>query len=661
MLRPRLLGLLLALATVLIYLPATRNGFVNYDDDDYITNNPVVQNGLTLAGAKWAFGFHASNWFPLTWLSHMADCSVFRLNAGGHHLVSALIHAANAVLLLLLLFRLTGFLLPALFVAALFAWHPLHVESVAWAAERKDVLSTFFALLTLLAYVRFAQAPTAGCRQSTISPAGRDCALLSPATAFYTLSLACFGLGLLAKPMLVTLPFVMLLLDFWPLRRTRPLWTLLLEKLPFLLLSAAACIVTVLAQKGEAMVPLHLVSPQLRLENSVTAYVGYLQKTIWPTSLSVFYPLPRHVAFSAFLVAVITLLALSAGAWCERRRRPYLLVGWLWYLGTLVPVIGLVQVGNQAMADRYTYFPLVGIFLAATFAIRDFAAARHLSPRWLGLIACAVLAVCLLLTEKQLSYWRDSQTLFTHALAVTGDNALAHLNLGGALEDQGRVADALVEYQETIRLEPGQQMAYSNIGRILAGEGQLEPALEYCRAALSLKPQSPFLHDSVGIVLAQQGHGDEALQEFDTALRLNPDYAPAHYQKGCLLLKQGLDLAAVTELNRAIHLAPDNFAMLIHAARVLAAAENPLARNGDNALVYADQAAALAGAASPLVLDTLAMAEAETGQFASALKHQQQAIDLARNQGLTEDAAAMQARLGLYQKHQPWRESFHQP
>ena len=663
--RPRILGLLLALVTMLAGWPATQYGFVNYDDDLYVTQNSVVQKGLTANGVKWAFSkINVSNWHPLTWLSHMADCELFRLNAGGHHFDSVLIHAANAVLLFALLFRLTGGLWSAAFIAALFAWHPLHVESFAWVSERKDVLSTFFALLAIFAYVRYvAESKIQG-------PKGK---------VYFAGSLVAFAFGLMAKPMLVTLPFVLLLLDYWPLMRIAggqlqiegpaprkvqpPIFNLqlLLEKWPFFLLSAAACVITIIAQQDQAMVPLQRVPLGLRLENVVTAYAGYLSKTIWPARLAVFYPLPAHFPIGEVLLAAAVLAAVSILAWVERRRRPYFLVGWLWYLGTLVPVIGLVQVGDQAMADRYTYFPLIGIFLAATFLIKDFSVQQRLSPRWLGLLAGVVLALCLLVTEKQLAYWHDSQTLFAHALVVTKDNALAHLNLGEAFQEQNRQAEALAEYQEVLRLAPGREEAYNNIARILNDQGKPAAALEYCQAALQLDSRSAPPHDSVGIVLAELGRLDEALHQFNAALELDPNYAPAYFQKARLLLRLGKDLEAVQNLNQALQIDPDNFQMLIFTARVLAADENPQARNGSQALTFAGRAAALAGTPQAVVLDTLAMATAEAGRFDEAVAIELRAVELAHMGGQPEDAAAMQRRLTLFQKHQPWRESFHQP
>ena len=664
--RPRRLGLLLALATILAYWPATRNGFVNYDDDLYVTQNAVVQNGLTWPGVEWAFTkINVSNWHPLTWLSHMADCELFQLNAGGHHLNSVLIHAANTALLFVLLLWLTRALWPAVFIAALFAWHPLHVESVAWISERKDVLSLFFALLALLAYARYAKLSKVQDPKSKI---------------YFAWSLLAFALSLMAKPMLVTLPFVLLLLDYWPLGRVAgcrlPVagWEprnfqpatfnlqLLLEKWPFFLLTAAACVVTVIAQHAAAMVPLHQVSLGLRLENVVTAYAGYLAKTFWPTQLSVFYPLPKQIPLGEAVWSAAILIAISIFAWRERWRRPYLLVGWLWYLGTLVPVIGLVQVGDQAMADRYTYFPLIGIFLAVTFLIKDFAERQRFSPRWLGTLAGVVLVACLLLTEKQLAYWRDSQTLFTHALAVTKDNALAHLNLGEAFQEQNDLAEALAEYQTVLRISPTREEACNNIGRMLNDQGKPAAALEYCQAALQLNPKSPAQHNSVGIILTELGRDNEALRHFDEAIQWDASYAPAYFQKGRLLLRQGNDLAAVKNLNQALQIEPDNFQMLIYTARVLAADENSSARNGTQALAYASNAVRLAGSAQPVVLDTLAMALAECGRFAEATQIQQQAVTMVRTGGgQPVDATIMQQRLTGYQKAQPWRESFRQP
>ena len=676
MFRPRLIGLLLALITLLAYLPASRDGFVNYDDQDYVTENSAVQKGLTWPGIKWAFTTsHASNWHPLTWLSHMADCELFALNPGAHHLVNVLFHTANVVLLFLLLLWLTGELWPAAFVAALFAWHPLHVESVAWISERKDVLSTFFALLTLLAYTRYAQHVTSALCQvtrtnSTSSPVTRlpaeALAKAGHPSRFYWLALIFFALGLMAKPMLVTLPFVMLLLDYWPLGRIPDyqfripdLKRLTLEKWPFFLLASVSSLITFLVQRGgEAVVSLEIVPPVLRLENALTAYALYLLKTIWPVNLGVIYPLPRAIPWFAALAAVAVLISLSAAAWRTRKRSPYGLVGWLWFLGTLVPVIGLVQVGDAAMADRYTYFPLIGVFLAVAFGIRDLAN-RFQFPKP-AVIAAAVmfLAGCLVLTENQLRYWRDSESLFIHALAVTKDNYLAHLNLGTVFQKEGRLNEALAEYHEAARLSPGYFRVHSNLGSLLDDMGRPEEALAEYRLALRLKSNLPTLHDGMGIVLVELGRFDEAMSEFAGAARLDPAYPWPYFQMGKALLGQGRNAEAIDKLREALRINPDNYQILAYVARVLAANEKPEVRDGQTALVYAVKANVLSDGTLPFVLDALGMACAETGRFDDAQEAIERAINIATATGMKQDVASMQQRLRLYQNHQPWHESF---
>ena len=446
----RLVSLLLALITVLLYVPAGFHDFILFDDPNYVTGNAMVANGLSWAGLKWAFiGWHASNWHPLTWLSHQLDCQLFGLNAGAHHLVNVLFHAANAVLLFRLWWRLTGALWPSAMVAALFAWHPLHVESVAWVSERKDVLSTFFGLLALLAYARYVVESKIQNPKSKIQS--------SNGKLFYWLSLLAFGLGLLAKPMLVTLPLVLLLLDYWPLRRfTEParLWTetaaLIREKWPFFLLTAASCCVTFLAQRLQAVVSLHQRALGLRLENAVVAWAGYLGKTIWPANLSIFYPLPEHFPMAQVVLSAVVLVAVSLLAWHWRWQRRYFLAGWLWFLGMLVPVIGLVQVGDQAMADRYTYLPAVGLFLAAVFGMAEARERWNLRAQPMVITAALILGTYAIVTKHQLAFWRDTETLFTRALAVTEHNGPAHMMLGVAFEQQGRMDDALSQYQAAI-------------------------------------------------------------------------------------------------------------------------------------------------------------------------------------------------------------------
>jgi tetratricopeptide (TPR) repeat protein len=637
-------ALLLAVITLLAYLPALQNNFVNYDDPDYVTENPVVQNGLTLAGIKWAFtGWHAANWHPLTWLSHMADCELFRLNPAGHHFVNLLFHSANTALLFLLLARLTQKVWPSILVALLFALHPLHVESVAWAAERKDVLCVFFCLLALRAYIRFADLSKAQ------SP---------KAKVFYGLTLLAFVLALLAKPMAVTLPFVFLLLDFWPLKRVMSVKNLFVEKMPFFALTVISCTVTFFAQRQEAVATLQKVSLALRLENSVVAYAGYLAKTFCPLNLAVFYPLPRHISLPVLILSAAILIAISALAVTGIRRRPYILMGWLWFLGTLVPVIGLVQVGDQALADRYTYFPLIGIFLILALAADDLAVRFPPAKKFLMAAAVLVCAGCLWLTEKQISYWRDSETLFTHALAVTEDNALAHLNLGVAYQDENRPQDALIQYHEVLRLDPGRREAWNNLARILDDEGRPADALEYARTAMKLDPRSAPGHVTLGMILAELKRYDEATNELSQAAQLDENSAPAQFQMARTLLLQGRDAAAPPYFQKALELQPQNLSMLIFTARVLAADEDPQGRDGAQALALARRAAQLVGDSSPVALDTLAAALAENGRFDEAVKLAGQALAAAQKAGQTDDAAEIQQRLELYRQHQPWRKSF---
>jgi protein O-mannosyl-transferase len=655
--RPRLIALLLALATLLVYLPVTRSGFIDYDDDDYVTNNQVVQNGLTLAGIQWAFTTgHASNWHPLTWLSHMTDCELFGLNPAAHHFVNVLFHAANTALLFMLLLRLTGFrrdgaassaqadaLWPAAFIAALFAWHPLHVESVAWIAERKDVLSTLFALLALLSYTRYVEE---NCRRS------------------FWFALIFFALGLMSKPMLVTLPFVMLLLDFWPLQRfpnflIPTIRRLVLEKWPFVLLSIISCIVTFLAQRSMAVASLELVPLGFRLENIPVAYVAYLSKIFWPANLAVIYPMPADFQLPPISVAaaVTVLIFISASVWLGRKRAPCLPVGWLWFLGTLVPVIGLVQVGAQALADRYTYLPAIGLFIMIAFGARDLASRFQLPKMVVVTISALILAACLKVTENQLRYWNDSEVLFRHALAVTKDNYIAHINLGVALELEGRLDEAVAEYRAAETIAPNRYQIHNNLGNYLEHQGKPAEALAEYREAVRLNPKLPELHNSLGIALDELGRYDEALVEFTNAAQLDPAYPWAHLEMAKTLLKQGRDTEAIDQFREALRLNQENFQILTYTARVLAAEENSQIRDGKTALVLASKANNLTGGTQPLVLDALGMACAEMGNFSNAIEVTQKALDLATTAKM-KALEPIQQRLELYKNHRPWRESF---
>ncbi len=555
--RPRFIALLLAFATLLVYLPAGRFSFINYDDTDYVTENSFVKNGLTGTDIHWAFTtFHAGNWHPLTWLSHMLDCQFFGPNAGGHHFVSVLWHALNVMLLFLWLTQLTARMGPALFIAALFAWHPLHVESVAWIAERKDVLSTFFALLTLLAYTRYAQ---------------------NHERRFLWLALIAFALGLLAKPMLVTLPCVLLLLDYWPLQRLIPFKKALLEKVQFFALTVISCVVTFIAQhRGEAVASLTNVTLRYRLENAPLAVMGYLGKLFMPVDLCVLYPLREHIPLWQVVLAILVLIVISVVAWNWRGKRPYFLMGWLWFLGTLMPVIGLVQVGSQAMADRYMYIPSIGFFIAMVFLLAEWAE-RMQTPRAIEAgFAAVICAACILGTEYQLPFWQDSETLFRRAIAVTKNNDVALVNLGVALDIQKRFTESLDIYRQAEKLESGRYQLHNNLGNILDKLGRPAESLEEYREAVKLRPNDAGLHNSVGIELADLGRNDEAFKEFDIADRLDPQYPWAHVERAKVYFEQGRDTNGVAELRAAWSVAPDDYQILTSSAHYLAANANPV-------------------------------------------------------------------------------------
>ncbi len=546
----------LVLGTLLAYSPLFRCDFISYDDPDYVTHNPHVERGLTAEGISWAFVTrHTGNWHPLTWISHMADCQVYGLSPGGHHFSSLLLHVANTLLLFGVLRRLTGALWRSALVAALFAWHPLHVESVAWVSERKDVLSAFFWFLALGAYGRYAE------KSKVQGPK-------SEVRGFYLLALLFFVLGLLSKPMVVTLPFVLLLLDYWPLQRSPELsersvavpWSKLVwEKLPFFLLAAIASTVTFFAQKsGGAVSSLHDVTFPQRLANAPIACIRYLRKMFWPSDLAIIYPLRDSWAVwqiigAAFLLAAITLLAVAT-----RRSRPYLFIGWLWFLGMLVPVIGLVQVGRQSMADRYTYLPLVGVFIMLVWAAADWLQCRS-KPKLqvVPALVTVLLIGCTGLTWFQARTWRNSTTLFTHALAVKAGGAFAHADLGAALAGSGRLDEAVAEYEAALKLKPGNPIALLGLGLINARQGKDGPAMDYFGAALRSRPDYAEARYNIGLLLAAQGKTDEAIEQYKECLRLLPDVSEAHYSLANALVAQGKLAEAADHYRASLRLEPD--------------------------------------------------------------------------------------------------------
>jgi tetratricopeptide (TPR) repeat protein len=584
------LCILLALATLAVYWQSSNHEFVNLDDDLYVTRNDVVQQGLTREGIAWAFTTtHASNWHPLTWLSHMADSQLFGLDPGWHHLTSVFIHVANTLLLFLALRWMTGSVWRSAFVAALFGVHPLHVESVAWIAERKDVLSALFWLLTLLAYVRYARRPSLNTHV--------------PVLVF-------FALGLMAKPMLVTLPFILLLLDYWPLGRLEPGRTsgaiarggarashLVWEKLPLLALTAASVVVTLFAQRSAGAVgSLEFYPLEARFTNALVSYVKYLWKAVWPTDLAVFYRHSSGVVGWQVAGAFLLLLFVSVLVVRARRARPYLLVGWLWYLCTLVPVIGLVQVGSQAMADRYTYVPSVGIFIIVGWGVPDLLAGWSLRVKTLAAAATAALAFLAFAGHRQVGRWSDSVTLFEHALASTEDNYVIHNNLGVTLKAAGRTAQAISHYREALHIRPDHVSSHNNLGIALSDQGRVDEALEHYETALRIDPDHADTRNSLGLALLSQGDRDRAIRQFSEAVRLRPDFMEAHNNLAVTLIEAGRSEEAIHHFREALRIRPDAAGARENLRRAVAAQGTPGAGDDDPAVSPDARPASLAAA-----------------------------------------------------------------
>ena len=565
-----MISLLLILAIIIAYGQVKNFDFVGYDDQEYVTENIQVQKGLTVEGIIWTFTtFHSANWHPLTWLSHMLDCELYGLNPMGHHWTNLIIHMANTILLFLVIKLMTGAIWRSAFVAALFALHPLHVESVAWVSERKDVLSTFFGLLTMGAYYRYVKAPDVN---------------------KYLWVLVFLSLGLMAKPMLVTFPFVLLLLDFWPLKRfqlnnDRMLQTdrvaffgfqgflrLFLEKIPLVIPVVISCILTFLAQKNygavKALEALPLIS---RIANALISYSSYVLKMIWPSSLAVFYPYSKDLPLWKTGMSCLLLLSVFVFVFRTMKTKPYLLVGWLWYIGTLVPVIGLVQVGEQAMADRYTYIPLIGLFMIVAWGVSELLGKWHYRKIFLGVCAIIILAALTASTFFQAGHWKNGITLFENAIKVTKNNykaqnnlgtafgpvdldkaifhfkealkikpdyVMALYNLGTALSDKGNYDEAGIYFAKVLKINPQQTDARNNLANILFLQGKLDEAVSLYNKALKISPEHAEAHYNLAYVISSQGKLDEAVLHYKETIRINPEYAKAHYQLGNILINQ---------------------------------------------------------------------------------------------------------------------------
>lgn len=645
---------LLAAATLAAYWPARLNDFVQYDDQDYVTANSHVQQGLTWDGTLWAFQTsHSANWHPVTWLSHMLDCQLFGLRPAGHHLTNVLLHILNTVLLFLVLRQITFAPARSAFVAALFALHPLHVESVAWVSERKDLLSSLFGLLSLMAYARYAKGSNSlGQIRATGLPRSPARKLPPPA---YWLALACFCLSLMSKPMLVTLPFLMLLLDYWPLTRLpidRPRWHqlkgLLAEKLPFLALSIASCATTILVQQ-QAMLYHRELSFGDRTANALVSYVRYLGKTVWPRELVAPYPHPARWPEWQVVASAIVLLVLTGCALWNRRRRPYLVVSWLWFVGLLIPVIGLVQVGVAAMADRYTYLPLIGIFVTLAWGGGEWIGTDRFRALVAGSVAAALLMACALRTGSQVRVWRNTETLFTHATALTTNNWVAHYNLALL---------AMQRYQAGPRVA-NQSSTANPQNEAANGASQsrdyLQQVVQHCQAAIQGRPAFSDIYVTLAKALTEQNKLDSARQQIEAAIRLNPRSPEARQNFAEILYRQGYAREAVMEYEAALMLRPNWEAVLNNAAWLLATHPGDDVRNGAEAVRLARRACELTGHTNLWFLHTLAAAEAENGAFSNAVEAATTALRLALATGQKTLSDAAAARRDLYASGRPYR------
>ena len=537
--------------------------FVNYDDGPYVHGNPRITSGLTAGNVHWAFThIHAANWHPLTTISHMLDCQLYALQPWGHHLTNVLLQAAAAILLFVVLRKITGSLWPSAFVAALFAIHPQRVESVAWVAERKDVLSGVFFMLTLLAYAWYAR--------SNRFSLGR-----------YAMALVFFALGLMCKPTLVTLPFVLLLLDYWPLGRIQNSdarghkhegWLrLALEKIPFFVLSAGSCVATILAQK-EALNPIRGVPLQERFANAVVAYLQYLGQAIYPAHLAVLYPYPEGGGLNVaeVILALCFLLLVSVIFFVSRKTYPFALTGWLWFLGMLVPMIGIVQVGSQPRADRYTYLPQIGLYILATWGAMELFKSSRYKREVLATAALLIIGALTTRSYFQTSYWLNSETLWRHTVDVTSRNYIAHNNLAGTLLDKGQLNEAIAHYREALEIMPNVAEVQSNLGNALVREGNVAEAIVHLQKALQIDPAYAEAYNHMGSALMKEGQVSEAIGYYQKAVQLNTGYADAYNNLGVAFLRNGQVDEAIAQYKKAVGINPGSAEMQYNLGNTLA-------------------------------------------------------------------------------------------
>ena len=605
--------LFLIAASLLVYFQIINYDFINYDDELYLTKNPNIKAGLTPESIIWAFTTgYASNWHPLTWLSHMLDIELYGLNPMGHHWTNLQIHILNTVLLFLFLRWMTGAIWKSAFVAVFFAIHPLHVESVAWIAERKDVLCAFFWILSMLTYVGYVR---------------------HPKKRYYLLLVILFALGLMSKPMIVTLPFALLLLDFWPLDRFRlinyeqkinvfrVLKTLIWEKIPLFVLSAISCFITFFVQQhGGAVASIEVFPLNARVANSIVSYTSYIGKMIWPLHLAVLYPL-REWHLGQVLISGLLLLFLSILAIRVWRRFPYVTVGWFWFLGTLVPVIGLVQVGAQSIADRYTYIPLVGLFIIIAWGMADISVKWRRQRIVLSIFSGVIVLFFMIYAWFQVGYWKNGITLFTHAIHVTRNNSIAHCELANALYKHGKYIESVKHFKRAIQLNPKFGVAHDNLGVALARMGNLEKAIDQYNQALHIDPENFHAYNNLGNALAQKGDVEEAVHYYQNALHYNPNMEQALFH-----------LATIYACNRKVEV-----------------------RNGREAVRLAKRLCKITHYEQPLALDTLAAAYAEVGHYDKAIIYIRKALDLTLKNGFGESVSVLKEKLQRYEQGMPCR------
>lgn len=616
-----------------VYWQTGNHDFVIFDDQQYVTKNGQIHNGLTWETIVWSFSnFHAGNWHPLTWISHTLDYQLYGFNPAGHHLTNVILHLFNSLLVFFIFYRMTEGLWQSACLSALFALHPLHVESVVWVAERKDLLCTFFGMLTLYAYIVYVEKPTA---------------------IKYGIGILFFALGILSKPMIVTMPFILLLLDYWPLQRMRltrsskslkiltgknkikallearlSISWLIIEKIPFFALSAISCIVTVLAQE-RAVGTLEAIPLEYRITNALNTYWVYMQKMFWPQDLAVFYPHPLDTLLvKEWGLAAVVIIAITGIFLFRFNKFPYLAVGWFWYLGTLVPVIGLVQVGLQAMADRYTYIPLIGLFIVVCWGMPDLLRAWRYKKEILSSLVVGALFVLAVVTWHQIAHWKNSKMLFEHALKVTKDNAVAHDNLGIVLEDEGKYETAIAQYREALRIKnvSNKVLVHSHLGRALVAKGEINKGIDHLWKALSIETTYKLAHGdayfNLGNAFLKMGKYDAAISYFLKALEISPNNVPAHMQLGIAFIQDGRVSDGFEELSKALNIDPDNETTHFNFAIALFERDE-----FEKAIQHFEKALTISPN-KPLNHAHLGLALARKGRFGGSMEHLRTALKL---------------------------------